>query len=138
MNPTLRLIMNLREGLEKGDSIRRTLESFIQEEEGALPVYLQRWWLLKKSDQNSSMSDFSLSQQSVVSLIERGLQGETIGPALSLLEREVFEKCESEIDEFAQTLPIKSLLPLLLLIFPAYLMILLGPLVEELLSSLNQ
>lgn len=138
LNPTLRLIMSLREGLERGESLRHSLEQFIQHERGELVSRLQKWWFHHNRHHGQETEGFSISQQAVLLILERGLQGETIGPALIHLEREVAEKCELEAEEFAQTLSLKCLVPLLLLIFPAYLIILLGPLVEELLRSLNQ
>lgn len=138
INPTLRLIMSLREGLENGQPVRQSLQNFLSSEPGLLAKQLQKWWILKNSEQNPELKAFTLSQRALLQLIDRGFKGESIGTALVLLEQEVVEKCEGEIDEYVQALPIKCMIPLLLMIFPAYLLILLGPLVEELLRSLNQ
>jgi hypothetical protein len=51
------------------------------------------------------------------------------------LENEVVRSCESELEEQIQKLPIKLMLPVLFLMFPAYLILLLGPILLSILSQ---
>ncbi len=138
LNPTLRLIMSLREGLEKGESPRQSLQNFIQTETGPLAENLKLWWIqLETRSAEPPCFQLTRSQKATVNLIQRSFQGESIGAGLALLQQEVTEKCENQIEAYVQGLPLRSLLPLIFLIFPAYLLILLGPLVEELIHSIN-
>ena len=57
--------------------------------------------------------------------------------ALRALETEVESKAEAELDAHVAALPFKVLLPLLLFQFPAYLLLLLGPLLRELQRQLG-
>lgn len=68
-------------------------------------------------------------------LIQRGLKGDPILPALTELEQDLTERALSEIDRQTSTLPIWSLLPLLLFQFPAILLLMVGPVLESIVHS---
>lgn len=139
LNPTLKLVMALREGLEKGESLRQALQIFIQQEPGELSSRVKKWWIVQESGKTAPVDPgLTLAQKATLNLLKRSFQGESVGAGLLLLQNEVTEKCEMQIEEHVQSLPFKCLLPLLFLIFPAYLLVLLGPLVEELLYSIQQ
>ena len=70
-------------------------------------------------------------------LIERGLAGEPILNALAALEDEVDRAARAELDLHLAALPFKLLIPLLMFQFPAYLLLLLGPALNELTRSLG-
>lgn len=138
MNPTLRLLFVVREHLENGGSVRNGLRDFAQNDPSSLAWTLTSWLSARDRGQ---IFEFDAkqppSERHLLRLLERGLHGEPIATALQDFEQEIIERCEIQIEEFVATLPLKSLLPLLLLIFPAYLILLVGPFLERLVSSLH-
>ncbi|PWU16633.1 MAG: hypothetical protein C5B49_10380 [Bdellovibrio sp.] len=137
--PSLRLILTVGESLQRGESIRQGIKNFIEQDASPFSESVTRWIIERDRQANgfAELRKLTRSELYLLKLLERGLRGEPILPALRELETEIVEKCELQIDEFIETLPLKSLVPLLLFIFPAYLLLLLGPLVESLTKGLQ-
>lgn len=137
--PPLRLILFLRYGLEKGDSFKTSVKLYLNEEKNCDWAQLVRQWILLK-EQNRSTNDVlkpikSSYRRELFFLMDKGWRGEPIYQLLCQLEEETLEACEDEINEFMLTLPVKSLAPLLLFQFPAFLILLMAPLLSALLHS---
>lgn len=138
LTPSLRLVLVLRETLERGDSVRNGLREYIQTDPSAFARELALW-LVERDAGRQRLFEKSLttSEKFLVRVVDRGLRGEAIIHVLKELEIEIIDRCESQMDEFIEILPLKSLMPLLLFIFPAYLILLLGPLVARMAESLQ-
>jgi hypothetical protein len=68
--------------------------------------------------------------------VERGCNGQPVIEYLEGLEKEIDFASHAELDLHISTLQFKALIPLLLFQFPAYLVLLLGPLLRELQNQL--
>jgi len=146
LNPTLQLILFLRLGLERGDSLRQLLQEFTHDRTGleskdqrSFRLGVLIWWTELEQRRSVPTMPHQLqlpARQNLLHLLTRGLRGESILPALNGLEQDVFEQCLEEMDHQMALLPLQALLPLLLLQFPALLLLLLGPLLSQVLSSL--
>lgn len=134
MTPTLRLILCLREGMERGESVRFCLAEFSEQDESDLKFEVLRL-LHASEDRSGALRTLKDTEKSLFGVIRRALNGEPISAILKELETDMVERSEMEIDEFTQKLSFRCLLPLLLLVFPGYLFLLLGPLLETLLRS---
>ncbi|MCX7977559.1 MAG: hypothetical protein N2578_01005 [Bdellovibrionaceae bacterium] len=135
LSPTLSLVLWVLEGLQRGESINRAVEGFAVESKGPFKELLLEWLSLIK--QNKDTTDFyrkvaSAQQRGVLLTLEKGLRGAPIYSILEAIRQELESSCLEQIEEFAATLPMKMLIPLLMLMFPAYLILLFGPLVEQL------
>lgn len=76
-------------------------------------------------------------QEAFWELLERGCGGQPISEALLQLQEEVEKAVDHELELHIAGLPFKALVPLLLFQFPAFLLLLLGPIVRELQRSLG-
>jgi hypothetical protein len=76
-------------------------------------------------------------QRAFWELISRGLEGQPIVEPLTALEAEIETAANHELDQHLATLPFKALIPLLGLQFPAFALLLLGPLMRELAKGLG-
>jgi hypothetical protein len=76
-------------------------------------------------------------RRSLLELLERGLRGESIYVYLCQLEQETIEACQDEISRKLSKLPFLLLGPLLLMQFPAFLLLLFGPLLQNFFHSLG-
>lgn len=125
------LIMDLRRSLERGASLRRGLEIFTQR--GLLlSQKLQKWLELRDEGENKHLflQDFTIQQILLLDLIEKGLTGVSIYKSILLLEAEFIEICEADIAKHISSLPFKLLFPLFCFIFPAFAVLLIGPLLS--------
>jgi hypothetical protein len=136
--PPLELLMEVRFGLEKGLSLRKTLQAYIEAQPAdpwrqQIGLWLQFLEMGRPSQELLTMMTFVRRQ--CLEVIELGLRGEPIYPQICALEDEVYESAKLEIEEFVAVLPIKSLIPLLFFQFPAFLALLIGPFLTSLLAQ---
>jgi hypothetical protein len=76
-------------------------------------------------------------RRAALELFELGMGGEPILRTLKELETEVREASARELEHYIRQLPVRAMLPVLLLQFPAFLLLVLGPMVVETLKGLN-
>jgi len=135
--PPLELLMEIRFGLEKGVSLRKTLQLYIEAEPAdpwrqQLGLWLR--FLEMGRPPQEVLASMTFIRRQCLEVIEMGLRGEPIYPQICGLEEEVFEAAKLEIEEFVAVLPIKSLVPLLFFQFPAFLALLIGPFLTSFLA----
>lgn len=70
-------------------------------------------------------------------LLESGYAGAPVLRELRALKSETLEQLELDLKNHVERLPLKMLLPLLLLMFPAFLILLFGPMMTQLLSVMQ-
>jgi hypothetical protein len=132
--PSLELLLEVRFGLEKGSGIRATVQDYI-EVHGRTQwgVQLEVWFQLYKMDRSTLpiLNEMCFARRQVLELIEQGLRGAPIYSQVCFLQDELIQSTQLEIAEFVTKLPLKSLFPLLLLQFPAFLILLLGPFLTQ-------
>jgi len=69
-------------------------------------------------------------------LLEAGKRGSSVLTEWRVLRREVEAQLEMDLKGHVESLPLKMLMPLLLLLFPAFLILLFGPIVRAFLSAI--
>jgi hypothetical protein len=138
LNPTLKLIWQVKKSLEKGSSVRAGIKTYLQNETDPWKKVLSLWQM--RLEQGLSMEDLVQSQKSpyrkqLLLILEKGLRGEAILPILSQLEKETQEKVEMDLEEYTAKVPYILLVPLCLFLFPACLILMLGPFILQLMQS---
>lgn len=139
LNPCLVLIGDVRRALESGESVRSALRLH-GSSGGELAGSCSRWLLLREKGGDTALvlKELRSSQRrALFRLLERGLRGEPIAGPLKDLEREVLEACRADMERHLALLPFKLMFPLLLLIFPALLILLFGPLLAAFSAGLT-
>ena len=89
-----------------------------------------------KSNTNQVRAWPSYYSKSLVDILYRGMQGEPILKTLDELENELIKECQARIDKYMQKLAVVSLVPLLFIQFPAFMMLLFGPIFMDVLEKL--
>jgi hypothetical protein len=138
LNPTLGLILSLRQSLERGETVRMALQQYLRRNNDNLSQRVARLFSMKERSIDTTALKAELSShycRAVLDVVERGFKGESILPSLLLLEDEVRLSCQIEMEEWTSLLPMKALVPLLMLQFPALLALLFGPLLRQMLQS---
>jgi hypothetical protein len=138
--PPLRFLLVIKRNLEKGQSPRQGVLNYLKKEPDAFTEIVAKWYSLVQ--QGLSTAEIfklcpSLHRRVLLQLVERGIKGESIYPALCQLENEICEACHEEIANKLARLPFLLLVPLLLMQFPAILLLLFGPLLQNFFHSLG-
>lgn len=138
--PPLKLVMALKIGIERGESIRTALTEYLSSEADEFAQLVVSWLNHREQGSLNARQDPFLAnpyRQGVIFVIERGLAGESIYQNLQQLEEELVEVCQREMEHYVSLLPFKLLMPLLLFQFPAFLILLFGPLLSQFLQGFS-
>ena len=137
--PPLRLCLSVRFDLERNLPVTVAIHNYLAREKE--PEWRNVVKLLFNQQQAGGNPDHLLRLQkssyrrAVLSLVLRGQRGEPIYSQLCQIEEEMLQASQEELDHYHLALPIRTLLPLLLLQFPAFLILLIGPLLANLFSA---
>ncbi len=134
----LKLIWSVRKSIEKGSSVKRGIQEYLNSEQDEWQPEILKWQL--RVQQGSSTSDVINTQRTIIRkhlmhLLERGLKGESIYKNLLSMEDEVLNQVEIQIHDLVTKLPYLMLIPIALFFFPACVILMLGPFILQLTSS---
>lgn len=139
--PPLAAALHMELEMENGNSFRESLRHLLQKEDTDDFRSLLREWHVRKSHaqptQRLIQTQKSPYRRALLDLFERGWQGEPILEPLQALKTEIHAAADDELQHFVGTLPFRAMIPVLLLQFPAYLLLLLGPTLAELSARLG-
>lgn len=132
LSPCLQVALIVRFALERGESIKLPLISFLEQNDSKVIWFEQLKKLIICSNLGQSPKSIldqekGAYRKAIMQLVLSGLKGESIYNQICLLEDEIVQASMLELERYHLTLPIKTLVPLVLFQFPAFLMILLGP-----------
>jgi len=139
--PQLQCIMDLQAQMKAGDSVKLSLHRYIDRHEGPFSEGLKLWLLKNGSFKDGLENPFSKSgfyTKSLIGLISKGLEGEPILKNLNELEQELRQACKGQVDQYMERLSLLSLVPLLVFQFPAFMLLLFGPVFKDLMEKLTQ
>lgn len=140
LSPCLNLLLRCRRAIEQGRPLSLAVKNFIQNENDEFSLQVSKWMALFEQGQKT---DLILSQlnspyrRQLLEVLERGLKREPVGHILVLMEIEIQEACEEEIQKKLTDLPYQVMIPLLFFQFPAFLLLLLGPFLLQLIENMN-
>lgn len=137
--PPLKLISCVRKALEKGASPRQGLIDYLRSEPHPWQEDVTKWWA-RQQQGTSSFDGFSeppsATCRQLLHLLERGLKGESIYQNLCDLEAEIFSILDLQTQAIMGRLPYLMLVPLALFLFPACAILMLGPFILQLVTTL--
>jgi hypothetical protein len=138
--PPLKMILSLRSHISRGHSLRLSLRETLLSQNDDFGDQVLKWLALKEQNPEKSrelllgISDY---RRAIIELLDRGLEGQMVLERLVDLEVEVALAADKEISEFIQQLPYRLMLPIVLFIFPALLLLMLGPIVMQFLTLMH-
>lgn len=138
--PPLKCLLEVKLDLLNGESIRPALVHYIEEVDDEFSRLLKVWLFYYeqgKDFQSMSREIKSPYRRVLIEIFEVGLMGQPILKRLEELESEIILACDIEVEEHLTRLPFLALFPLFFFQLPAFLLLLLGPLLSALLESLN-
>lgn len=141
--PPMRCLIQIQSSIANGESVRVALAKYVAGASTscafALSVrkFLFAWE--QGHDWRSAIRELrSPWRRSLLEIFACGLAGQSISAQLESLREEIASACDLEIRGHIEMLPLKMLAPLLLFQFPAFLLLLFGPLLRHLVEELNR
>jgi hypothetical protein len=130
--PPLVLLWEIKRALEKGQSVSLGLRNYLKcKNSDPFQRQVEMWWNSQHNQQIVfAKNQLSYHRRYLLEVLEQGLKGQSILQMLYSVETELIMICESEINAKVAGLPLLSLIPLTLLIFPSLLMLLVAPLLK--------
>lgn len=141
--PTLKCLIEIQTSMQNGNSVRVAALDYLDKQETRddcaqdLRAFL---FALEQGRDGQSVLSMMRSPQrrALFSVLACGFKGQAISQQLTELQAEIVSACEGELKHHLEVLPIKMLMPLLLLQFPAFLLLIFGPLLRHLLEELSR
>lgn len=129
ITPTLVLLWDVKRSLEKGYSVSNGIKFFIARDLQHDFSHFVADWFRHQQLQKDRLNTHHLraSRRHLLSLLELGLNGQSILESLKSYEAEVIIGCEDEVQNHIAKLPLLLMIPLMGLIFPALMMLLIIP-----------
>lgn len=139
LSPTYGILLEVKLGLEAGQSLTEIVPRLLKGPSSPMRDVLSRWWVSKMVGGKINLKDLRLAplQRHVIETLEDGLLGKSIHFRLSHIEEEMRQVTRDQLERHLQRLPILLLVPLVGLIFPGFLMLLLGPVILQLVETLQ-
>lgn len=137
--PPLKAVLEIRLQMENGISVSQSIRLYAQRNlEDLFAKELCFWLLSKETGRSYQTKTFNKPyRKHLLELLNRGLQGEPILEALCDFEEDLIFATNEDLEQHLQKLPFFSLIPLMLFEFPAFFLLLTGPLFFDLLSALQ-
>lgn len=136
--PPLEALLYIKLKIQTGASTRESIKDYIYTHPNCLFAKNLDLWLFEvESLQSISYKNMNNPYRRLfIELLKRGLEGEPILKLLHHLEMDMIEACKEDIQKQIQKLPFITLIPLLFLQVPAFLVLVIGPLMSHLLQAI--
>jgi hypothetical protein len=143
LNPPLKCLIEIQAAIQNGETARVGLSRYLH---GAttcdsFAIGVRRFLFAWDQGQNwrAVVTEVkSPHRRALLELIGTALLGQPILSHLEELRIELIRVTEAEIQQHLEMLPLKMLMPLLLFQFPAFLILLFGPLLTRLIMEINK
>jgi hypothetical protein len=143
LSPPLRCLIEMQSCIQNGETVRTGLKRFLQSSDPKdaftrdVRAFLFAWE--QGHDWRACVTrTTSPHRKALLEVAACGLAGQSVLPHLESLRTEIAAACDLEIQAHLEMLPLKMLVPLLLFQFPAFLLLLFGPLLRHLIEELNK
>lgn len=146
--PPLKCIIEIRAALQNGETARSGLLRYIESCESGvhrtdcsfihdIRQFLFAWdqgrdWQLVIRGLRSPY------RRALLEIVATGFAGQSIQPHLIELQQEIETAVDLEIRNHLELLPVQMLIPLLIFQFPAFLILLFGPLLKKLIEEMSR
>ncbi len=134
--PTYQFCVDWRLSLESGHSTLMFLKKELESQPLDVQLHVRRY-LSETGRSADHLTSISLHRRLLLELMSCSIKGEAVLSRVRELEKEIFLQCEHEIEKHLASLSWKLLLPMMLLMFPAFLILLLGPLMNHFVKGLQ-
>jgi pilus assembly protein TadC len=131
----LKALQSIRLKMQSGKTVSRSIDLAVIEGKNPFAQALRVWKARIDLGQEAleivrAIPDLkkTAGRRALMIVLEKGLKGAPIDEYLAELEKEFYRLAEYSYDKHLQTLPLKMMVPLMLLILPGVMLLLIGPL----------
>ena len=137
--PPLKAVLEIRLQIENGTSVPQAIRIYSQRNlHDPFAKELGFWLFAKEAGKQYKQNIFkTFYRKRLMEILNCGLKGEPVLEALCDLERDLIFITKEDLEQHLQKLPFIALIPLMLFEFPAFFLLLIGPLLLNLLSALQ-
>lgn len=137
--PPLKAVLEIRFYLEQGISVPQSVRLYVQKNlDDSFAKELSYWLFAKEQGKDYKETLFNtFYRKHLLEILNRGLKGEPILTALNDFEQDLIFASNEDLEQYLQKLPFITLIPLMLFAFPAFFIMLTGPMLLDLLNSLQ-
>ena len=137
--PPLKALLYIKLKIQSGLSVRESIREYTQENlHCGFAKDLSLWLFQMEAGAKVNTTAFQKTyRKMLIEILSQGLEGAPILKSLTALEDELVLASKMDMDKQLKKLPLMTLLPLLFLQLPAFLLLVFGPLVMELLDQLD-
>lgn len=141
--PSLKCLIEIQSSLQNGETVRSGVLRFLKTVGTRDPFAKSLRRIVFAWDQGQEWRSIateveSAHRRALIELIISGFMGQSVLPQIEELKREMTLACEIEMKQFVDMLPLKMLIPLLIFQFPAFLLLLFGPLLSRFVEELSR
>ncbi len=139
--PPMICLIELQAALSNGESIRTGFCKYISNSKDEFSDISRKFLFAWDNEQNwrrLAQGERSVYRRILLEVIASGLSGQSIQNQLKEIQTELERAMELEIKRNVELLPLKMMIPLLLFQFPAFLLLLFGPILNQLLKELGK
>ena len=139
--PPLSCVLELQSAAGNGESIRTGFLSYLSQFDDEFSRLGRKFlfaWDKGQNWQKLIQEEKSSYRRILLELIAAGLSGMSIQAQLKEVQIEIERGMELEIKKHIDLLPLKMMVPLLLFQFPAFLILLFGPILSQFLKELSK
>lgn len=133
-------VETLRYCLESGESLMAIIKRYTKETHGEFSLTVAEWFersQLERYVAGDFQKTLPLYRKSIFDLLDLARSGASIIEPLKSMEKELVQICEHDLNRHVDKLPFKLMIPMLLLQFPAVMMLLIGPLLIQFLTEVG-
>lgn len=130
----IKILRELLFALESGDSLSVAVPRALAAGDGDTPVLLTEYWVQLRQNPKARPQGLTDNayHQIACELLARAVAGQPVVTSLKHLLSEAESVARADLERHVSLLPFKALAPLLLFQFPAFLVLLMGPLLRQL------
>ncbi len=133
--PPLNALLQVQLKIKAGLSVRSAIEAYVKNfPDCPFAKQVVTWLFCWQTGQTFNMPELSkkIYRKTVLNIFARGLKGEPILQILEEFQKELKEISIQQLDQQIQKLPFVTLIPLFVFQVPAFLLLLLAPLLLDL------
>lgn len=138
--PPHKCLLSIKHQMEGGASLSSAIQLYLGVARDDFATEVARWFMLWEQGRDPQVvlsNQKSAHRRALLEIMTGGLNGYPIHQRLVELEEDISRASRLELDRVLADLPFRTMLPLLLLQFPALLLLLLGPILSALFRSLE-
>lgn len=139
--PSYNFLSELIMSIESGSSTKKFTMDFIKETNTGWTQILSTF-VFKYMNNNFKFSMLKSVknpfERSILHLVIKSFAGQPVLENLKSLEKEYFDAHKKQLEKHLMKLPYLSLIPLFVFLFPAYLLLMLGPILKSLIIELSK